>query len=724
MASTSSSPPEIPCSVSVAGSMTLGAANVAGSTLVWRPAADGVEGERVVDLTRVTGHQRNKPGSKRASLRLVLAPASSETGAKPEAFVMQFGNEPDRDALSDRVKKSAATPVATGAKQGTRNAKRERTKDSETPSPAELAARSALLASNPELAAAHGRLVRGSRFAAEGADAASLAAVDDDEFWSARGHLLADAVFKTGATQRTGLSNVLDADIKGARSGGAGGPGGPTSEGRRDGGDVVTAVLSNEKMHRIFAERPAVRAAFLENVPRNMTEREFWTRFLRSEYFKQARAGAPPQGEQEAADLALFARRPESPRRRAATAKRVGATVNLAADAGDFGVFGRAGGSRLELGAVEGEGARGGHGIFRDGAKEPPPPSSATAVAAAKGGGGGKAAAAKHAAMETLRSLNHHALVVLRGRPDAPVTDARSAALAAEAQDADERDDDTVVAGSGAGELGDAELALEDLVDKRVADKKRLRIDDPSRYFASVADAETHQLFAKRERKSDDARAPFAFGDAVARAAAAMRYETRSVFAEKNETGGETGKAEKPGEGPEGEENENVSVVDVATARSVLDELSSASRRASLAAARTGGDRFATHGIDVDPSVSEPDRAALVNVTPDASRDAATAAELLRHFWSAAPFASVARWEKASRVTRALGLLYDRMDARKRALPPGARHVLAQRSRPLVSAMDGAFSFFDDEKKKRRGAFEAYEKASGKNAPEAPIEIS
>jgi len=101
-----------------------------------------------------------------------------------------------------------------------------------------------------------------------------------------------------------------------------------------------------------------------------------------------------------------------------------------------------------------------------------------------------------------------------------------------------------------------------------------------------------------------------------------------------------------------------------------------------------------------------------------------TAAELLRHFWSAAPFASVARWEKASRVTRALGTLYDRMDARKRALPPGARHVLAQRSRPLVSAMDGAFSFFDDEKKKRRGAFEAYEKASGKNAPEAPIEIS
>ena len=96
--------------MSVAGSMTLGAARVEGSTLVWRPAADGVQGARVVDLRRVTGHQRNKPGSKRASLRLVLgAGASGGPDQKPEAFVLQFGKEPDRDALSERVKAAAAT---------------------------------------------------------------------------------------------------------------------------------------------------------------------------------------------------------------------------------------------------------------------------------------------------------------------------------------------------------------------------------------------------------------------------------------------------------------------------------------------------------------------------------------------------------------------------------------------------------------------------------------
>ena len=681
--------------MSVAGSMTLGAAHVEGSTLVWRPAADGVQGARVVDLRRVTGHQRNKPGSKRASLRLVLgAGASGRPDQKPEAFVLQFGKEPDRDALSERVKAAAAT--------GTPSFKQDK-QNKRGPSPAELAARAAHLKSNPEVAAAHGRLVLGSRYAAADASAdASLAAVDEEAFWGARGHLFADAVFKTGATQMTGISNALDADIKGARSGG------PT--GTLGGGDVVTATLSNEKMHRIFAERPAVRAAFLENVPRNMTEREFWTRFLRSEYFKAARAGAAPQGEQEAADLALFARRPETERARAATAKRVSAAVNLAADAGDFGVFGRAGGARAELGAVEGEGARGGHGIFRDGAKEPPPPSSAVAVAAAAGGGGGKAAAAKHAAMETLRSLNHHALVVLRGRPDAPVTDARSAALAAEAQEANElltdssKPNEHERSREAKDAVAAASVTLEDLVDATAAPPKTLRIDDPSRYFASVAEETTTPVLDSVSKKRRAT--PFEFGDAVARAAVAMRFERLA-----NETAI-----------PAATSNA-IPAVDVVAARGVLDDLSSASRRAAAAAARgpwvSGGD------LSAMDDVSDADKVALGSIAPEASRDAATAAELLRHFWTAAPLTSVARWEKASRVVRALGTLYDRMDARKKALLPGARHVLAQRSRPLVSAMDGAFSFFDDEKRTRRGAFEAFEKATKQgDAPDAPIEVS
>ena len=64
----------IECSLQVAaGTYAAGAAELRGTQLVWRSAADAsLSGERVVELQNVTGHQRNKPGSKVASLRLVV----------------------------------------------------------------------------------------------------------------------------------------------------------------------------------------------------------------------------------------------------------------------------------------------------------------------------------------------------------------------------------------------------------------------------------------------------------------------------------------------------------------------------------------------------------------------------------------------------------------------------------------------------------------------------
>ena len=70
----------IACSRPVAGAPTAGAASIDGDRLVWR-AASGISGERAVALRRVTGHQRNKPGAKTPSLRLVVAGA--EPGANP-----------------------------------------------------------------------------------------------------------------------------------------------------------------------------------------------------------------------------------------------------------------------------------------------------------------------------------------------------------------------------------------------------------------------------------------------------------------------------------------------------------------------------------------------------------------------------------------------------------------------------------------------------------------
>jgi transcription initiation factor TFIIH subunit 1 len=72
--------------------------------------------------------------------------------------------------------------------------------------------------------------------------------ISDEDFWEARRNLFTDAIVKKATGQKHGVENTLDADLKGARDGMS---------------DTVTCNLTNEKMHRIFAERPSVRQAFL-----------------------------------------------------------------------------------------------------------------------------------------------------------------------------------------------------------------------------------------------------------------------------------------------------------------------------------------------------------------------------------------------------------------------------------------------------------------------------
>ena len=760
----------VPCSTQVAGASTPGAASLEGDVLVWRPAADGVKGERSVPLSLITGHQRNKPGAARASLRLVLG--APKPGAKPTALVLQFAAEGDRDALSDAIK---ARLAASAGSRPARPPPGATPDPAPGPSAAERAARAALLQSNPDLAALHGRLVRGSPHAATTTAApsdpsASSAAVTDEEFWSARTHLFRDAVAKAGATQRPGLANALDADVKGAR------------DGR---GDVVTATLSNEKMHRIFSERPAVRRAFLENVPSKMTEREFWTRFLRSEYFKAARAGAPPQGEEEAADLALFSRKPQTREERKATAASVSASVNLASDADDFGVFGSAAGADVavgQLGATEGEGARGGHGILRDGAKEPPPPSGALAAATA-GAGGSKAAAARHAAREVLQSLNHHAEVVLRGRPAGAITDARSAALAAEAQEraggaaaalarAGKREERAAAGGADEEkDDDDDDVRIVDLIDAPRKRMKVLSIADPQQYFAANGGGEKDGEGARGARAAgskgndgDRTRTRATFADSLRRTAAAMGLTDRVRWAPgfdvgggsdavlenptarrikiKSEGGEEAGavvvaNAGVSAAGPNRDRNQSgsssasISLLTPAAARSVLDEMTASVRRANANAAGDRGWGTAANLAGIGAAGSEEgeeDGGVDAETRAAVTADAAAAAELLRHFWLAAPMVTAARWDRAARVNVALGTLYDRLEARKRALPPAGRHAVAGRLRPLAQAMDSAFAYYDDEKIRRAASYEAFEKtrggAGGGGGAEAPIEIS
>ena len=90
--------------------------------------------------------------------------------------------------------------------------------------------------------------------------------------------------------------------------------------------------------------------------------------------------------------------------------------------------------------------------------------------------------------------------------------------------------------------------------------------------------------------------------------------------------------------------------------------------------------------------------------------DAGMANELLRHFWSAQPMVTPARWDKADRVAKTLEKVYERLEATKRSQTGARRSAAAIRLKPLVQAMDAAFQFFDDEKVKRASAYEAFVK--------------
>lgn len=383
------------CDSTVAGAKASGEAVLRSTTVTWTPADDdNFVGAKVLRLLAVTAHQRNKPGSATASLRLV-----PENDAK-RALVLTFGSEGDRDALSDAIKVQIRK-----LEEHARGA----------PTAAELAARKELLKTNSEIAQLYEETVKAG-------------VISDDDFWEARRNLFTDVVARKATGQKVGIENTLDGDLKGARDGMS---------------DTVTCNLTNEKMHRIFAERPSVRQAFLDNVPKKMTEREFWTRFLRSEYFKQMRAGAPPQGEEEAADLALFSRKPPDAATRKAQIKSIQPILNLKAEEDD------------QLGE--------GYGLLRDGSRDKRRPKEAGPLP------------------EVFAELNHHAAVVLRGQPQANIVDARSAAIAA-------RDHEKSVECAKIG-VEKPNYLIDDLVAAQMpAPAKELNIRDSHQYFSSIAD--------------------------------------------------------------------------------------------------------------------------------------------------------------------------------------------------------------------------------------------
>ncbi|XP_073018126.1 general transcription and DNA repair factor IIH subunit TFB1-1-like isoform X2 [Primulina eburnea] len=249
-----------------------------------------------VEFGMIKGHKFTKEGAKQALLNL-----TQDQGGN---YILEFDNFPDRDVCRDFVATAIAFHNEVG---GVTSDKLGAPVGTEQLSTSEMECRIKLLQENSELQRLHKQFVIGG-------------ILTEAEFWATRKKLL-ELDDNRRPKQWVALKNEMWT-VK------------PLSDGQSN---RVTFNLTPEIIHQIFAEKPAVRQAYLNFVPNKMTEKEFWTKYSRAEYFHSTRnvvAAAAEAALDE--ELAVFLKQDkmlvDEARRKI---RRVDPTVDMEADKGD-----------------------------------------------------------------------------------------------------------------------------------------------------------------------------------------------------------------------------------------------------------------------------------------------------------------------------------------------------------------------------------------------------
>ncbi|KAK4491806.1 hypothetical protein RD792_002582 [Penstemon davidsonii] len=443
----------------------------------------------------------------------------------------------------------------------------------------------------------------------------------------------------------------------------------PLSDGQSN---RVTFNLTPEIIHQIFAEKPAVRQAYLNFVPNKtlkiqvpllilickelynngynlqmilyvvfqMTEKEFWTKYSRAEYLHSTRnvvAAAAEAAEDE--ELAVFLKQDDMLANEARRKiRRVDPTIDIDADEGD---------DYTHLPD---------HGLSRADSKDVLDPIY------------------EPYRRSFSQNLNQHAAVVLQGRlVDVELGDTRSVAEALAKTKQAELANEISNNSNGNLEKGLSDrisrmTEIEDLQGPRDPSVAPLSIKDPRDYF-----------------DSQQANALNAFGDAGSGAKplkfsvySGEAYDSlRELVSEVRVKG-----FSKPVMNPEVALQvfnlRNTLVLNV-----LIQNISSTK-----------------HSLGKSPHDSVLDT--LPKVTKDELLHHWTSIqELLKHFWSSYPITKKYLYEKVTRLKDAMSQVYPKLQEIKESVQSDFRHQVSLLVQPMLQALDAAFAYYDADVQKR-----------------------
>jgi hypothetical protein len=172
------------------------------------------------------------------------------------ALILLFEKAVDRDQAKDTITKMIAPYKSRLAPQ---ISSKSTTKPKASTAPAESRRRTKVLAADPKLAQRYTELVKGG-------------VITEQEFWTQK-ECRTRINAERWKGQKTGESNALMADLRSSSSS----------------SQMISYSLNAKQIHSIFVQYPAVHRAFQDKVPNELTEKEFWLKYVQSRFFHRDR---------------------------------------------------------------------------------------------------------------------------------------------------------------------------------------------------------------------------------------------------------------------------------------------------------------------------------------------------------------------------------------------------------------------------------------------------